>query len=123
VNEVAEDVKKEDAVESSRPFLPNHVLDEIGVVFLVIGIAIIFASLFRPEELSLPKIFFAGAIEMTEMFFPLFATLVILALIAFLIALPFLDKSEERHPKKRIVWVLIVLGFIGLWLAFTIMGF
>ena len=106
-----------------RPFLPNHILEEIGVVLLVTGIVFIAASLLRPDELGLPHVFFAGAIEMADAISPLFATLAIVAAVAFLIALPFLDRTEEKHPKKRVIFVLIILGLIGFWAIFTIMGF
>jgi len=123
VNEADAVETTNDTGEYERPFLPNHVLDEVGVIFLVVGIIMIIASLRRPEQLYLPKIFFAGMIEMTHLFFPLFGTLVILGLIGFLIVLPFLDRKEGRHPIKRLLWVMVMLGFIGFFLLFTILGF
>lgn len=106
-----------------RPFLPNHILEEIGVIFLVTGIVLLAASLLRPDELGLPHAFFAGALEMARVMSPLFTTLIILAAVVILIALPFIDRSEERHPKKRMIFVLIILALIAIWVAFTIMGF
>jgi quinol-cytochrome oxidoreductase complex cytochrome b subunit len=113
----------EDTEEAGRPFLPNHIVEEIGVIFLVTGIIMIIASLLRPEEVGLPHLFFAGAHEMADLVAPWFAGLVILLVVIFLLALPFLDRSEEKHPKKRLVFVIIMLDIILVWLIFTILGF
>jgi quinol-cytochrome oxidoreductase complex cytochrome b subunit len=117
---IEEEVEKKDY---ARPFLPNHILEEIGVILLVTGIVLIAASLRRSDELFLPHVFFAGVLEIADAISPLFATLVILATAGLLIALPFLDRSEDQHPRKRGIFILIVLGLIGFWVAFTILGF
>lgn len=121
--EIAEENAKADAEPYERPFLPNHILDEIGVVFLVSGIILIVASLRRPEQHSFPHIFFAGVIEMMDTVSPLFGALVILAVVILLVAMPFLDRSEERHPRKRLVFIAIIFALTAFWAAFTIMGF
>lgn len=113
----------DEAIEEGRPFLPNHLVEEIGVIFLFTGIILIFASLYRPEELALPHVFFAGVLEMMTGVAPWFATVVLTILVIFLLALPFLDRSEETHPLKRRLVVLIVLAVIAMWVAFTVMGF
>jgi len=113
----------DEAIEEGRPFLPNHLVEEIGVIFLFTGIILIFASLYRPEELALPHVFFAGVLEMMTGVAPWFATVVLTILVIFLLALPFLDRSEETHPLKRRLFVLIVLAVIAMWVAFTVMGF
>ncbi len=113
----------DEPIEEGRPFLPNHVVEEIGVIFLFTGIILIFASIYRPEELALPHVFFAGVLEMMRGVAPWFATVVLTILVIFLLALPFLDRSEETHPLKRRLFVLIVLAVIAMWVAFTIMGF
>ncbi len=122
---IEEDVKSEveKAETYKRPFLPNHILEELGVILLVTGIILIAASLLRPDELGLPHVFFAGVVEMADIISPLFATIIILATVVILISLPFLDRSEENHPRKRMLFVLVVLALIAVWIAFTIMGF
>jgi quinol-cytochrome oxidoreductase complex cytochrome b subunit len=121
--EVVEENSKADEEPYERPFLPNHILDEIGVVFLVAGVVLIFASLRRPEQLSFPHVFFAGVLEMMDTVSPLFGALVILAVVVLLVAMPFLDRSEEKHPRKRLVFIAIIFALIAFWAAFTIMGF
>ncbi|UCD92076.1 MAG: hypothetical protein JSV43_07565 [Methanobacteriota archaeon] len=123
MNQEVVETSIEDAEEAGRPFLPNHVVEEMGVIFLVTGIIMIIASLLRPEEVGLPHIFFAGAHEMADVVAPWFAGLVILLVVIFLLALPFLDRSEERHPFKRLLFIIIMLGIILVWLVFTILGF
>ncbi|MCJ2563211.1 MAG: hypothetical protein LN417_03865 [Candidatus Thermoplasmatota archaeon] len=109
--------------EDGRPFLPNHLVEELGVVFLVTGVILVLASLGRVEALRMPHIFFAGTLGMMRGVAPWFATIVLMVLVIFLVALPFLDKSEEPHPLKRKLFVLIILAVIAMWIAFTIMGF
>ncbi len=109
--------------EDGRPFLPNHLVEELGVVFLVTGVILVLASLGRVEALRMPHVFFAGVLEMMRGVAPWFATVVLTILVIFLLALPFLDRSEETHPLKRRLFVLIVLAVIAMWVAFTIMGF
>ncbi|MCK4948525.1 MAG: hypothetical protein KAS60_00340 [Thermoplasmata archaeon] len=113
----------EEKHEEGRQFLPNHLVDEVGVVFLITGIVLVVASLLKPEQAGLPHIFFAGALEMMSAVAPWFATVVLSFLIIFLFVLPFVDRSEERHPMKRKVVVLIILAAIIMWIAFTILGF
>jgi quinol-cytochrome oxidoreductase complex cytochrome b subunit len=121
----------EEKHEGGRQFLPNHLVDEVGVVFLVTGIVLVLASILKPEQVGkgavesgiFPHIFFAGAVEMMSTVAPWFATVVLSLLVIFLFVLPFVDRSEESHPMKRKVVVLIVLAIIIMWLVFTILGF
>lgn len=115
--------KAEEVSEEGRPFLPNHLVEEIGVIFLVTGIVLVLASLFRPEELALPHILFAGTLEMIRAVAPWFVTAVLTLLVIFLLVLPLVDKSEETHPLKRKVFVLIMMAVIVMWMAFTVLGF
>ena len=109
--------------KTGRPFLPNHLVEEVGVVFLVTGIIFVLASLLRPEEVLLPHAYFAGVQEMMRAVAPWFATVVLILLVLFLLAIPFLDRSEETHPRKRWFFVLIVFAIIAMFIAFTIVGF
>lgn len=118
--------KKESEAESeecSRPFLPNHIIEEIGVVFLITGIIFIAAALRRPEPFGFPNIFFVGVLEMIDLVSPLFGALVVFAVVILLLAMPFLDKSEEKHPRKRLIFFAIILALVAFWAAFTVMGF
>jgi quinol-cytochrome oxidoreductase complex cytochrome b subunit len=72
---------------------------------------------------SLPHVFFAGALEMIATVAPWFLTMVLTILVVFLFVLPLLDRSEERHPMKRKIFVLIILAVIVMWIAFTVLGF
>jgi quinol-cytochrome oxidoreductase complex cytochrome b subunit len=123
---VSEEGVQEEAAEEpkqyKRPFLPNHVIDEIGVVFLITGIILIAASLRRPEPFGIPNVFFAGVLEMVDLVSPLFGAIVVFGVVILLLAIPFLDRSEERHPRKRLVFVMLILALIAFFAAFTIMG-
>lgn len=120
----------EEKHEEGRQFLPNHLVEEVGVIFLVTGIILVVASLLKPEVGRdtlgtgiFPHIFFAGTLEMMNTVAPWFATVVLSLLVIFLFVLPFVDRSEERHPLKRKVVVLIMMAVIIMWIAFTILGF
>lgn len=108
---------------TGRPFLPNHLVEEIGMIFLVTGVILVLASLLKPEQVSLPHIYFAGVQEMMRAVAPWFATVVLILLVLFLLAIPFLDRSEERHPFSRWIFVVVVFAIIAMWIAFTIVGF
>jgi quinol-cytochrome oxidoreductase complex cytochrome b subunit len=118
MTEEADETHKE-----GRQFLPNHLVEEVGVIFLVTGVILVLASLLRPEEAHLPHVFFAGALEMIATVAPWFLTMVLTILVVFLFVLPLLDRSEERHPMKRKIFVLIILAVIVMWIAFTVLGF
>jgi quinol-cytochrome oxidoreductase complex cytochrome b subunit len=109
--------------ERSRPFLPNHIIEEIGVVFLITGILLIAAALRRPEPFGFPSIFFMGVLEMIDLVSPLFGALVIFATVILLLAMPFLDRSEDRHPRKRPIYFAIILALVVFWATFTVMGY
>jgi quinol-cytochrome oxidoreductase complex cytochrome b subunit len=98
-------------------------MEEIGVVFLITGIILIAAALRRPEPFGFPNVFLVGVLEMIDFVSPLFGALVIFAAVILLLAMPFLDKSEDRHPRKRPIFVMIVMGLIAFWVAFTVMGY
>lgn len=114
---------KAEPQEYERPFLPNHILEEVGVIFLITGIILIAAALRRPEPFGFPKIFLVGVLEMTYFVSPLFGALVVFAVVILLMAMPFLDRSEEKHPRKRLVFVAIILALMAFWAVFTYMGF
>ncbi len=98
-------------------------MEEIGVVFLITGIILIAAALRRPEPFGFPSIFFVGVLEMIDLVSPLFGALVVFAVVILLLAMPFLDKSEEKHPRKRLIFFAIILALMAFWAAFTVMGF
>lgn len=121
--EFADKTAKEEPHEAGRPFLPNHIVEEIGVIFLITGIILIAASLLRPEELGFPHVFFAGISEMVRAVAPWFAAAAMTILVVFLLALPFLDRSKERHPMKRKIYLIVIVALIAVWLFFTVLGF
>ncbi len=98
-------------------------MEEIGVVFLITGIILIAAALRRPEPFGFPNIFFVGVLEMIDLVSPLFGALVVFAVVILLLAMPFLDRSEEQHPRKRLIFFAVILAVVAFWTAFTVMGF
>ncbi len=116
-----------------RPFFPNHILFEAIIAYLLLGILFTLAILF-PFHLGEPANPFETppGIKPEWYFLPMFQLLKILpealavalppvaGLLVFL--LPFLDRSPERHPRRRPVVISIGVVLIVVTLALGILG-
>jgi quinol-cytochrome oxidoreductase complex cytochrome b subunit len=115
------------------PFFPHHVLKE-GVIFCVmIGVLVTLIILWpvelgekadpfvTPEGIK-PEWYFLSTYQLLKYMPKLIGILVSLIPPLLLLLWPFLDRSPERHPKKRPVAVTI--GVLGLLLAlvFGVLG-
>jgi ubiquinol-cytochrome c reductase cytochrome b subunit len=117
----------------SIPFFPNHVLKE-GVIFCVLIAAMVTLVVLWPVELGekadpfvtpegiKPEWYFLSTYQLLKYFPKLLGIFVSLIPPLLLLLWPFLDRSPERHPRKRPVAVSI--GVLGLLLAvvFGVLG-
>jgi quinol-cytochrome oxidoreductase complex cytochrome b subunit len=119
--------------KKSIPFFPQHVLKE-GVIFsALIGLLVTLVVLWpvelgekadpfvTPEGIK-PEWYFLSTYQLLKYFPKLLGLFVSLIPPLLLLLWPFLDRSPERHPKKRPVAVSV--GVVGLLLAiiFGIVG-
>lgn len=108
------------------PFFPHHVLKE-GVVFCVLIGALVTLIVLWPVELGekadpfvtpegiKPEWYFLSTYQLLKYFPKTLGLFVSLIPPLLLLLWPFLDRSPERHPKKRPIAVTI--GVLGLALA------
>jgi ubiquinol-cytochrome c reductase cytochrome b subunit len=117
----------------SIPFFPNHVLKE-GVIFCVLIAAMVTLVVMWPVELGekadpfvtpegiKPEWYFLSTYQLLKYFPKLLGIFVSLIPPLLLLLWPFLDRSPERHPRKRPIAVTIgVLGLL-LAIAFGVVG-
>jgi quinol-cytochrome oxidoreductase complex cytochrome b subunit len=129
-------VGEEKPIEKSRgiPFFPHHVLKE-GVVFSLLIAVMVTLIVFWPVELGekadpfvtpegiKPEWYFLSTYQLLKYFPKMLGLFVSLIPPVLLLLWPFLDRSKERHPKKRPVAVVIGIVAIVLALAFGIVGY
>lgn len=122
--------------EEGEPFFPHHLLKELAVVYLVLGVVLTLAILVpfslhekadplvtpEPEEIRPPWYFLPilGVIR----YMPEFVGILACLLGAFLLFIwPFLDRRPERHPVRRpvstAIGVVVLLGVIVLGILAT----
>ena len=115
------------------PFFPHHVLKE-GVVFsLLVGVLITLIVLWpvelgekadpfvTPEGIK-PEWYFLSTYQLLKYFPKMLGLFVSLIPPLLLLFWPFLDRSPERHPKKRPVAVSIGVAALLLALVFGLLG-
>jgi quinol-cytochrome oxidoreductase complex cytochrome b subunit len=114
--------------KDSIPFFPHHVLKEGMIFCLLIGAMATFVVLWpielgekadpfvTPEGIK-PEWYFLSTYQLLKYFPKLLGILVSLIPPLVLLLWPFLDRSPERHPKKRPV--AMTVGVLGLLLAVT----
>jgi len=133
--------KKE--LREGEPFFPDHVLSNLMVIFLMLGLLIALTTFFpapmeekadpfvTPEHIK-PEWYFLFAYQTLKLaeklsFLGQWAPKLLGLLgpglvVVVLVLLPFLDKGKERHPRKRpLATVVGILGII-VFIALTIWG-
>jgi quinol-cytochrome oxidoreductase complex cytochrome b subunit len=122
------------AQEGGKPFFPNHVLKESITVYLIFGILLslaIFAPFELPEKANplltpegiKPEWYFLAmyqSIKYVPKVVGIFGSMIFAALIFFL---PLIDRSPERHPKRRPIAISIGVISILAALTFSILGY
>ena len=126
----------EDSEEKQVPFFPNVLLGEASFAVAIIGLLVIFVSLFplklgdkydplNPPTILEPEWYFMGVYQVlkTQNVQPIHGILMMVGLGVFLILVPFLDRSSERRPLRRPIFVAIGFIVIVEFLALTIFGY
>ncbi len=126
--------EEEEREKKQIPWFPNFVIGEVIVMYIVLAVLIVLASVFpagleeRADPLHVPahakpEWYFWWLYQIVKKVPPLvgIATPVVGALLVIL--LPFLDRNPERHPRKRIISMtlaaVVVIALVGL----TIWGY
>jgi len=133
------DAYRREAHPGGIPFFPHYVLEDLTSVALCLAVffAVIFfaPNLFFPKEAFLPadplatpthikpEWYFLANYQTLKLFPSEFVGLAVQALAMTLLALlPFLDRSPERHPLKRPLFLAgAVLGIL-VWIGLSIWG-
>ena len=136
-------MKKNEEIKNGEPFYPNHVLKEVIIVLLILGLLIALATLIpapmeskadpfsTPEHIK-PEWYFLAGYQLLKLaekldFLGAWAPKMIGVLgqgviIAIIFFLPFIDRGSERYPHKRpIATTLGILGVIS-FIVLTIWG-
>lgn len=115
--------------DRSIPFFPDHVLKELSVFTIFLGILVAFV-IFSPPELGepadpfntpvgvKPEWYFLSTYQMLKYFPKTIGIFTSMIPPLLLLLLPFIDRSLERHPKRRPV--AITVGAIALLGALTL---
>jgi cytochrome b6-f complex subunit 4 len=102
------------SAEDEIPFFPNHLLSEIALAFAILGLIIVFASLFpaelgkkydplNPPQTLEPEWYFMGVYQFlkTQGVQPIHAVALLSVLGILLVLVPFIDKGTRRAPRDR----------------------
>jgi cytochrome b6-f complex subunit 4 len=102
------------SAEEEIPFFPNHLLSEIALSFAILGLMVIFASLFpaelgkkydplNPPQTLEPEWYFMGVYQFlkTQAIQPIHAVALLSVLGILLVLVPFIDRGPRRAPKDR----------------------
>jgi len=114
-------------------FFPDHVRNEAILAYVLLIVLVVIALALPPElgekanpldtpEHIKPEWYFMFFYQFLKYIPPNAAVLITLAGIAALFALPFWDRSPERHPQKRVPWMIVLaIVIIGI-IVLTILG-
>lgn len=118
----------------NMPWFPNFVISEVVLTYILLALLIVLASIFpagleeRPDPLRTPphikpEWYFLFLYQFVKKVPPLVGVSAPLVGIFLLILLPFLDRSAERHPRKRIVAVTVGMVVVIALLGLTVWGY
>jgi ubiquinol-cytochrome c reductase cytochrome b subunit len=133
------DVYRYESHPGGIPFVPNYALQDVTsiCIYFAIFLAVVF---FLPNLLFTPDAFVPAdpyktpahikpewyflANYQTLKIFPseLVGILIQAAAATFLALLPFIDRSHERHPLRRPIFLTLVVAGILLWIGLTVWG-
>jgi len=96
------------------PFFPNHLLSEIALAFAVLGLIVVFSSLFpaklaekydplNPPQILEPEWYFMGFYQLlkTQGVEPVHGVALLSVLGILLILVPFIDRGPQRAARDR----------------------
>ncbi|QWV92488.1 cytochrome bc complex cytochrome b subunit [Geomonas oryzisoli] len=121
------------------PFFPNYVLQDLTSIsiYFAVFLAVVFfwpgmpftpdafvpADPFKTPAHIKPEWYFLANYQTLKIFpSELLGLSVQAAAMTFLALLPFIDRSPERHPLKRPVFLTLVIAGILLWIALSVWG-
>ena len=122
--------------EEEIPFFPNHLLSEIALAFAILGLIVIFASLFptklaekydplNPPQILEPEWYFMGVYQFlkTQGVQPVHGVALLSILAILLVLVPFIDRGTGRAPKDRPLMMAAVFVFAFQFLFLTAYGY
>jgi quinol-cytochrome oxidoreductase complex cytochrome b subunit len=117
-------------------FFPNVLLSEMTLAIAVIGLLVVFVSLFplrlgekfnpvNPPTVLEPEWYFMGVYQFlkTQNVQPIHGVMLMVAFGIFMVLVPFTDRGAERRPLRRPIFTAIALFAIIEFLALTIYGY
>jgi len=130
---------RSDSSQSSSdeiPFFPNHLLSEIALAFAILGLVVVFSSLFpvklaerydplNPPQILEPEWYFMGVYQFlkTQAVQPVYAVALLSLLAILLILVPFIDRSPQRAPKDRPIMMAAAFVVALQFLVLTAYGY
>jgi cytochrome b6-f complex subunit 4 len=122
--------------EDEIPFFPNHLLSEIALAFAVLGLIVIFASLFpvkvaekydplHPPQILEPEWYFMGVYQFlkTQGVQPVHGVALLSVLGILVILVPFIDRAAGRAPKDRPLMIAAAFVVALQFLVLTTYGY
>lgn len=122
--------------EEEIPFFPNHLLSEIALAFALLGLIVIFASLFptklaekydplNPPQILEPEWYFMGVYQFlkTQGVEPVHGVALLSILAILLVLVPFIDRGAGRAPKDRPLMMAAVFVVAFQFLFLTAYGY
>jgi len=117
-------------------FFPNVLLAEMSLAIAVVGLIVIFVSLFplklgvkfdpmNPPTILEPEWYFMGFYQFlkTEGVQPIHGIIMMAVLGIFMLSVPFIDRSAERKPLKRPYFTAAAFFAMSEFIGLTIFGY
>jgi cytochrome b6-f complex subunit 4 len=124
------------ATKDEIPFYPNHLLSEVALAFAILGLIVVFASLFptgmdekydplNPPEVLEPEWYFMGVYQLlkTQAVQPIHAVALLSMLGILLVLVPAIDRGDRRAPKDRPLMMAAALVVVLQFLVLTGYGY
>jgi quinol-cytochrome oxidoreductase complex cytochrome b subunit len=118
------------------PFFPNVLLAEMSLAIAVIGLLVIFVSLFplklgekfdptNPPTILEPEWYFMGIYQFlkTQNVEPLYGIILMAGLGIFTVLVPFIDRGSERRPIMRPAFTAVAFFVAAEFFGLTIFGY
>jgi len=125
-----------DSSAGEIPFFPNHLLSEIALAFAILGLIVVFASLFpvklaekydplNPPQILEPEWYFMGVYQLlkTQGVAPIHGVVLLSVLAILLILVPLIDRGSERAPRERPLMMAAAFVVILQFLVLTTYGY
>jgi len=117
-------------------FFPNVLLAEMSLAIAVVGLIVVFVSLFplklgvkfdpmNPPTILEPEWYFMGFYQFlkTQGVQPIHGIILMVALAIFMVSVPFIDRSAQRQPLRRPFFTAAAFFAISEFIGLTIFGY